>query len=280
MRVAGTLWAVSDLHVAYAENRKLVESIEPESAGDWLIVAGDVAEVFGHVEATLRLLRSRFAEVIWVPGNHELWTHKRDPLKLRGAERYDRLIAMCRDLGVTTPQDEFLTWRGDGGPAVIAPLFTLYDYTWRAPGTTTKEESLAYAYNTGVVCTDEELLQPDPHEDRESWCRARVAESEKRLAAVDPELPLVLVNHWPLHRHPTEVLWYPEFAQWCGTELTEDWHRRFNVRTVVYGHLHIPRTTWQDGVPFQEVSVGYPREWKKRATPPALLRKVLEPSGQ
>nr|WP_082772064.1 metallophosphoesterase [Actinoplanes sp. TFC3] len=274
--VAGTLYAVSDLHVAYEENRKLLGELHPRDPGDWLIVAGDVAEVFGHVETTLRLLRSRFAEVIWAPGNHELWTHARDTNQTRGVQRYEQLVEMCRHLGVRTPEDEYLVWRGEGGPAVVAPLFLLYDYTFRAPGTSTKEESLAYAYRTGVVCTDEELLHPDPYPDRESWCRARVAETGKRLAAIDPQLPTVLVSHWPLHRHPTEVLWYPEFAQWCGTELTADWHQRFRAATAVYGHLHIPRTTWQDGVRFQEVSLGYPREWGKRGGAPTLLRKVLE----
>ena len=53
---------------------------------------------------------------------------------------------------------------------------------------------------------------------------------------------------------------YPEFAQWCGTERTADWHVRYRAVAVVYGHLHIPRTTWYDGVPFREVSLGYPRE--------------------
>ncbi|BCJ48615.1 metallophosphoesterase [Actinoplanes sp. NBRC 14428] len=274
--MAGTLYAVSDLHVAYAENRALVESLHPVSPDDWLIVAGDVAEMFSHVEATLRLLRSRFAEVIWAPGNHELWTHAKDPVRLRGVERYDALVAMCREIGVRTPEDEYAVWHGDGGPAVVAPLFLLYDYTFRAPGTSTKEESLAYAYRTGVVCTDEELLHPDPYPDRESWCRARVAATEARLAAVDPGLRTVLISHWPLHRHPTEVLWYPEFAQWCGTELTADWHLRFRAAAAVYGHLHIPRRTSQDGVPFQEVSLGYPREWKKRAGTPVLLKKVFE----
>jgi predicted phosphodiesterase len=273
--VAGTLYAVSDLHVAYAENRELLSTVQPDGPDDWLIVAGDVGEVFGQIEAALRQLRSRFAEVIWVPGNHELWTHARDPEQARGVQRYEQLVAMCRRLGVHTPEDEYLTWHGEGGPAVVAPLFLLYDYTFRAPGTTTKEESLAYAYRTGVVCTDEELLHPDPYPDRESWCRARVAATEKRLAAIDPALPTVLVSHWPLHRHPTDVLWYPEFAQWCGTELTAGWHRRFRAATAVYGHLHIPRTTWQDGVRFQEVSLGYPREWSKRGGTPTLMHKVL-----
>ena len=39
------------------------------------------------------------------------------------------------------------------------------------------------------------------------------------------------------------------------------------ARAVVYGHLHIPRTTWYDGVRFEEVSLGYPREWRARGGP-------------
>jgi hypothetical protein len=73
------------------------------------------------------------------------------------------------------------------------------------------------------------------------------------------------------------VLWHPEFAQWCGTELTADWHLRFNATAVVYGHLHIPRSMRIDGVPFEEVSLGYPREWQARQNPPQLPRQILPP---
>lgn len=272
----GTLFAISDLHLAYAENRKLTERLVPTSDDDWLIVAGDVGEMFDEVTGALRRLGERFAKVIWAPGNHELWTHPQDPVTLRGEERYRALVEACRSAGVVTPEDPYPVWRGAGGPVVVAPLFLLYDYTWLAPGTTTKAESLAYAERTGVVCTDEALLHPDPYPSREAWCDARLALTEKRLAEIDPDLPTVLVTHWPLHRHPTGILWYPEFAQWCGTERTADWHLRFRAKVAVYGHLHIRRTTEQDGVRFEEVSMGYPREWQRRfGDNPPLLRDVL-----
>lgn len=277
MRVA-TLFAVSDLHVPYQDNRSIVEGVGPETDEDWLIVAGDVAELFFDVERTLTLLRSRFQRVIWVPGNHELWTVTSDPLGLRGEERYRALVRMCRNIGVHTPEDEYSVWRGPGGPAVVAPLFLLYDYSFRTHGTRSKAESLRRAHDAGIVCTDEVLLHPDPYPDRESWCWARVAETERRLEAVDPSLPTVLVSHWPLDRRPTDVLWYPEFAQWCGTERTAGWHTRFRAAVAVYGHLHIPRTTHYEGVRFEEVSLGYPREWQRRGGPPAPLRRILASS--
>ena len=85
----------------------------------------------------------------------------------------------------------------------------------------------------------------------------------------------MLVNHWPLTRQPTRILRHPEFAMWCGTELTADWHRRFAATAVVYGHLHIPRTTYEDGVRFEEVSLGYPREWRRHGIRRGVLRDVL-----
>lgn len=269
------LRAVSDLHVSHRDNRPVVDGLHPDHPGDWLIVAGDIAEDIELVADTLAMLRERFAEVIFSPGNHEMWSRSKDAVPLRGVQRYDHLVERCRELDVHTPEDPFPVWTGHGGPVRVAPLFLLYDYTFTAPGTTTKDESLAYAFETGVVCTDEYLLHPDPYPSREDWCRARVALSADRLAAeADADVPYVLVNHWPLVREPTRVLRYPEFAQWCGTELTADWHVRFPTAAMIYGHLHIPRSTVYDGVPFEEVSLGYPREWGKRGLPAELARPV------
>ncbi|GAB2695197.1 metallophosphoesterase family protein [Kitasatospora kifunensis] len=265
--MTGTLFAISDLHIGYRENREFLEELRPGSAADWLIVAGDVGERFDQITWALGTLRAKYAEVIWVPGNHELWTPQNDPVQLRGEARYQALVERCRELGVHTPEDPYPVWRGAGGPVTIAPLFVLYDYTFRPPGTTTKEESLAVARAAGIVGTDESLLHHDPYPSREAWCAARIELTERRLAQRDPALPTVLVNHFPLHREPTRVLRYPEFAQWCGTERTADWHLRYNAAVAVYGHLHIPRSMVIDGIRFEEVSVGYPREWRPRGGP-------------
>ena len=274
---AGRLLAISDLHVSHPRNRRWVADLPPGSPGDWLLVAGDLAEKVEDIEWTLRTLRSCYGTVVWVPGNHDLWAHPRDPVKLRGEARYQHLVALCRDLGVLTPEDPYPVWTGDGGPAVIVPLFLLYDYTFRPDGTSTKAEALDLAYRTGVIGTDERHLHPDPYPSREAWCQARIDATLPRLTAIDPELPTILVSHFPLTREPTRILRYPVFAQWCGTEQTADWHRRFRARAVVYGHLHIPRTTFEDGVRFEEVSLGYPYEQDRHPERPRQLIQILPP---
>ncbi len=273
------LLAASDLHVGFAENREIVAAMRPASPADWLIVAGDVGEFAADIEWALGTLRERFAEVIWVPGNHELWTHRREPLPLRGVERYEHLVATCRRLGVHTPEDPYPIWKQAGGPLVIAPLFVLYDYTFLPDGATTKAEGLERAYATGIVGNDEAMLHADPYPSKEAWCAARVAATAERLAALPAGTRTILVNHFPLVREPTRVLRYPVFAQWCGTVLTADWPLRFNAAAVVYGHLHIPRTIWHDGVRHVEVSLGYPREWRRRARPPVVPRQIFPDVG-
>src|SRR5262249_16584442 len=269
------LLATSALHVGFAENREIVSAIRPGNAGDWLIVAGDVGEFVADIEWALGTLRTRFAEVIWVPGNHELWTHRREPLRLRGVERYEHLVAMCRRLGVHTPEDPFQVWQDTTGPLVIAPLFLLYDYSFLPDGAATKAEALQQARAARIMGNDGSMLHADPYPTREAWCAARLAHTEPRLAALPEGIQTILVNHFPLVRDPTRLLRYPAFAQWCGTVRTADWPRRFNAATVVYGHLHIPQTTWHDGIRHVEVSLGYPREWRRRARPPGIPRQIL-----
>jgi 3',5'-cyclic AMP phosphodiesterase CpdA len=274
------LLALSDLHVGYPENRQLIAELRPDNDQDWLLLAGDVGELFADIEWVLSTLSGRFAKVIWTPGNHELWTRTKDPVPLRGEARYLALVELCRGLGISTPEDPYPVWsgpRGAGraGPVTIAPVFLLYDYSFRPEGALDKEQGLAVAYKTGIVCSDEVLLYPDPYPSREEWCWARVEATEGRLAGRDPALPVVFVSHYPLVREPTRVLRYPQFAQWCGTTRTHDWHVRYNAAAVVYGHLHIPRVTWYDGVRFEEVSIGYPREWKRRAARPRGPRQIL-----
>ena len=266
-----SLLAAGDLHVERAQNRAIVEQqLHPSSDGDWLIVAGDVAASLERFEWALRLLAERFAKVIWVPGNHDLWSRSEE---LRGEGRYEHLVELCRGIGVVTPEDEYPVWNG----VVVAPLFTLYDYSFGRNVGRTKEESLARGREAGVVCSDEFLLSPHPHATIDDWCRERVRLTLDRLEGELEGRPTVLVNHFPLLRDLTSILLYPEFAQWCGTELTADWHVRFQSTAVVYGHLHIPRTTIHDGVRFEEVSLGYPRERARRPWSRPPLRQILPP---
>lgn len=266
------LWAISDLHVGFEENRRAVESLDSYS-DDWLILAGDTGETPGHLDTVLRVVTRCFAKVIWTPGNHDLWTPASLEPERRGAAHYERLVKLCGTYGVLTPEDPYAVWPGDGPRTAIVPTFVLYDYSFR-PDHVAEEDAVAWAAESGVRAVDEDLLSSHPWPTRQAWCASLVREAERRLQAIPADTRIILANHWPLRRDHAVLPRVPRFSIWCGTRATEHWHKRFPIDTVVYGHLHMRATRELHGVRFEEVSLGYPRQWNQSRGVGSYLRKI------
>jgi hypothetical protein len=255
-----------------------------------------VGERAEHLYYALDILTKRFAKLLWVPGNHDLWTlptrkgnggellekgngealqGKGSREALRGEEKYWQMVEICREYGVLTPEDPYVTWPGEGVQAVLAPLFLLYDYSFR-PDDVAEDRAIAWAEEARTVCSDEHVLHPNPYSSRAAWCEARCQYSEQRLQELSPLDPLILINHFPLRYNLTRrLIRIPRFSLWCGTRRTEDWHTRYHAHAVVYGHLHIRATDYQDGVRFEEVSLGYPQNWQLERGVRTYLREIL-----
>ncbi len=266
------LYAISDLHLDFKINHDALAAI-PEYPEDWLILAGDICTSFEDFQFTLNLLSSRFARLLWVPGNHDLWSGI-GGIRERGEEKYQKLISICRDYAVYTPEDPYPLWEGEGGQHYLVPLFLLYDYSFR-PDHIPRKRAVAWACESGIMCTDEYLLDPSPHRSRPEWCRARCEYSEKRLEDIPNGIPLILINHFPLKEDLVRLVRIPRFSIWCGTHRTESWHLQFKASVVISGHLHIRSTTFRDDVRFEEVSLGYPRSWDQRFGIHNYLRQIL-----
>ena len=266
------LWAISDLHVGYRENRRAVSELQAHP-DDWLIVAGDTGESPSHLDYVLRTLYRRFAKLIWVPGTHDLWTPPSLALDKRGEAHYRRLVDLCRTYGVLTPEDAFAVWPGEGPRTAIVPTFVLYDYSFR-PDDVAEDDAVAWAAEHGIRCVDEDLLDPAPFPTRQAWCRARLEYTASRLEAIPRDTRIILVNHFPLREDHAVLPRVPRFKLWCGTKATETWHRDYPIDTVIYGHLHIRGTRQLDGVNFEEVSLGYPRQWDAGRPVRDYLRKI------
>ncbi len=281
------LLAISDLHLARSANRAALERLG-HHADDWLILAGDVGERPAHLELALRHLVPRFRHIVWTPGNHDLWIARTSgapgtdaapqaaPAAGRpgsSADRYAELVAICRAHGVTTPEDPYLEWPAEPG-TFIAPMFLLYDYSYR-PDDIQADRAVAWARKHGVGCADEQYLDPAPWPSRAGWCRARCAGTAARLDALPSGARTVLVNHWPLRYDLARPPRIPPFSIWCGTTITEAWGRRYRARAVVSGHLHLRTTLWRDEVRYEEVSLGYPRDWSQERGLDWYLRQIL-----
>ncbi len=268
------LYAISDLHLHHQANRQALEAL-PDHPEDWLIIAGDIGAGEKTLHYALRTLRPRFAKLLWVPGNHDLWTSPKVQGP-HGEPLYDRLVEICRQYDVHTPEDPYVVWPEAGGQYLLVPLFLLYDYTFR-PDHVAADKVLAWAAEEDVLCADEVLLRHSPYPSKPLWCAARCQLSEQRLHQALATHPgeTILINHFPLRREMAQLRRVPRFSPWCGTRLTEDWHQRFRAAVVVYGHLHIRATHARDGVRFEEVSFGYPKDWDPHLGLKPYLRQIL-----
>lgn len=269
----GKLYAIADLHLGHQQNLDAWKFLSPHPE-DGLIIAGDIGEKAEHLRHAFSLATERFKQVFWVPGNHELYSlSTTDPGadsqdngnvdSYMGVAKYQACVDIAREYDVLTPEDEYVTWDdGEGNKAVICPVFTLYDYSFR-PSHVSRERALEWAMEEHIQATDEALLHPTPYTTRDAWCHARIAATEPRLEkAHETGLPLVIINHWPLREDLIYIPLIPRFTLWCGSKKTADWHKRFGAKVVVTGHLHVRRTDWKDGTRFEEVSLGYPRQWQ------------------
>jgi hypothetical protein len=226
-----------------------------------------VGESEAHLRFVLETLGERFARLVWVPGNHELWTTD----GLSGVAKYERLVEVCRAYGVLTPEDPYE--QIPGSDLWMVPLFLLYDYSF-CPDGMDPEAAIRWAADGGIVCADEQRLLPFPYPTRQSWCAARLHDARTRLARLPPGARTMLVNHWPLRQDLCRLFRIPRFTPWCGTRQTEDWHVRYNAEIVVSGHLHMRATDWRDGVRFEEISLGYPKQYDPERGAPGYLRQV------
>ena len=93
------LWALSDLHLSHSPNREALGTL-PAYPDDWLVLAGDVADGFRHLDWCFDTLNRKFSQLVWVPGNHELWTRLGCACGLRGAALYEKLVETARRRGI------------------------------------------------------------------------------------------------------------------------------------------------------------------------------------
>lgn len=266
------LWAIADLHLAAEVNRHALMASAPYP-DDWLVVAGDVCESIDLFADALGWLNQRFARVIWTPGNHELWLTDQGQGPRSSVAKYDAMVGIARSLNVLTPEDPFVSWPPTGD--VIVPLCTLYDYSFR-PDTVALSDVVSWAAELRNVAADEHLINPAPFTGMAEWCAHRCRETEDRLTRELPsDARTILVGHYPLRQDLVRIPRIPRFTPWCGTNLTEDWHRRFRANVVVSGHLHVRRTDWRDGTRFEEVSLGYPKQWDQTKGFCSYLREIM-----
>lgn len=125
MQEVGRVWALSDLHVDYAENMAFLEDLDGRAyGGDALLVAGDVSHRRDLLAAALRLLASKFRRLFFVPGNHDLWVHLEEEGKKDSWAKFASVLATAEAAGASS---EPTLLQVAGRPLLLLPLFSWHD---------------------------------------------------------------------------------------------------------------------------------------------------------
>lgn len=119
------VYAISDLHIDFDGNAKwFFNAFDADYDEDVLIVAGDVSDELSRLEQCFTYLARRFKQVIFVPGNHELWVVRdRIPTSIKKFEEICRLTERC---GVSMDVCHH------AGVSIV-PLLSWYDFSFSTP---------------------------------------------------------------------------------------------------------------------------------------------------
>jgi predicted phosphohydrolase len=236
------VFAISDLHTDFKENRLVVERLPDDTfTADTLIVAGDVADRLEVIEYTLALLRSKFRQVCYVPGNHELWV--RDGA-YDSLEKLRRVLEACRRVGVETSPVEI-----DG--LWVVPLLSWYEPAFDGDDDRGAEELEGWAdfyfckWPAGV----------------RDVCRHFLDMNEANIPR--PEGPVISFSHFLPRRDllpPREFLRFKSLPRVSGCAPLDGQIRRLKSVVHVFGHSHINTDRVIDGVRYVNNALRYPRE--------------------
>lgn len=237
------VFAISDLHTDFKENMLVIERLPNYTfKEDTLVVAGDVADRLDIIEHTLALLRSKFRQVCYVPGNHELWV--RDGA-YDSLEKLRRVQEMCRRINVETkPVEMNGLW--------VVPLLSWYEPAFDSDDDDQDLEELEgwadfYFCKWPAGVTD--------------VCQHFLDVNEANIRR--PGGTVISFSHFLPRRDllPTrEYLRFKNLPKVSGCARLDDQIRRLNSVTHVFGHSHINLDRVIDGVRYVSNALLYPRE--------------------
>jgi predicted phosphodiesterase len=241
------IFAVSDLHTDFAENRRLLQQVSSTAyLRDVLVVAGDIADNLRIIDWTLRELRSRFGQVFYVPGNHELWVLGRE---YNSVEKFQQVLRLCDEIGIYTQP-------GRAGKNWIVPLFSWYapDYDRQGEADVSSLDGWADFY----FC---------------KWPVEMGSVSEYFLCLNESRIkeyegPVITLSHFLPRREllpAIERLSFKGLPLVAGAPALDRQIRALNAVTHVFGHSHIDFDRVIEGIRYVHHAFDYPRGagWSK-----------------
>lgn len=247
------IFSISDLHVDFAANWQWVEALSlVEYSSDVLLVAGDIAHELGRISRAFDALRTRFARVFFVPGNHELWVAGERGTSI---EKFDRLLDLCGECGVETRPSEV-------GCVRVVPLFSWYSPDFDRAGT--GDEKALAAWGDFRFCRwPDDMEAIDYYFSTRNEMPARTRDQTISFSHFLPRSELL---------PSIENLRFKGLPMVAGSTRLEEQLREIGADIHIFGHSHIPCDKIIDGVRYIQQPLAYPKERRGR---PGVLKQIV-----
>jgi len=264
------VFALSDVHADYSANMAWLQALSPTHyTDDALILAGDVSDNLETLQTALGAVRAKFAQVFFVPGNHELWVRRGECTD--SLAKFWRVLELCAALGVRTSPGR-IGIAGRDTSVWIVPLFSWYVRPEEGRGSlfvpkAGEEPTLemwADTYFTrwptlepGVTVADMFLRMNEAHLQRQYDAPVL------SFSHFVPRTELIFGTAQERAAAGTQMRdAHPSFnfSRVAGCVGLETQIRRLGARLHVYGHQHRNRHRLLEDVLYISHCLGYPRE--------------------
>ncbi len=236
------VYTVSDIHIDYKKNRLWLHKLSKnEFIDDILILAGDISGNIRLIIETFEALKKRFAEVLYIPGNHDLWVQKDSGTNSLG--NFSLIKKIAQDYNVRMEPAHF-------GPLSIVPMFGWYDYSFGEPS-----DQLLRSWTDFSACK-----WPDDYE--EDKITNYFTSINEEFLSIKNEF-VISFSHFmpridlmPFYIPPDRQLLYPVL----GSIKIEQQIRKLVPDIHIYGHSHLNMDTTKEEVKYINNAFGYPHE--------------------
>jgi len=238
------IFAISDIHIDYKVNKKWIDDLSRQDyINDILIIAGDITSDIKLLEYVFKELKRCFSEVLYVPGNHDLWVL--DDPKLTSIGKFYKIIEIAENNGVITKPYTYKNLS-------IVPIFGWYDYSFQKKTPNISKVWMDYSacrwpdnFNESDVCDFFTEFNIN---------NGNMMVKNDLIISYSHFLPRIDIM--PFFIPPK----YREIYCVLGSSIIESQIRNLKSNIHVYGHSHVNLRDFRDSTLYINNAYGYPYE--------------------
>jgi predicted phosphodiesterase len=237
------VFAISDVHIDYNENRKWLFGLSKDDyRDDVLILAGDITNNISAIIKAFVALKNCFKEVLFIPGNHDLWVNHSNNSR-NSIDNFYLIKKITANCGIKMEPYHFKSLS-------IVPLLGWYDYSFGIPSEKIYDMWIDYK-----ACE-----WPEGY-DEISITRLFISMNEPHLNVKNDFI--ISFSHF-VPRIDVMPSFIPDYKRILypvlGTELLEKQIRQLNSNIHIYGHSHVNTRGYFGNIEYINNAYGYPSE--------------------